>query len=209
MYFNLYVLYFIIHFFYLQYKYNYYKMKFEVINPVIVGRMQVTYDENSAPDAAKKFWNELSKIIVNDIPKTCITLKDENDKLYHYKITEQKSGKFLADFMISPVDKINKDAEKSLVPTHDKITAQTQKGGRKHRYDDSPSDSSSSSSSDSIDEAIEKFNLINATRKKSPVVYYYYNPAVYEKENLFIPVFTYPIIPHYMEIGSFSTAFWG
>ena len=185
-------------------------MKFDVINPVIVGRLQVQYDEKSAPDAAKKFWNELAKIIVNDIPKTCITLKDENDKLYHYKITEQKSGKFLADFMITPVEKINEEAEKSLIPTHETITTQTQKGGRKRRYDDSPSESSSSSSSDdSVEEIIEKFDLINATRKKSPVVYYYYNPAVYEKENIFIPVFTYPIIPHYVEIGSFSTAFWG
>lgn len=186
-------------------------MKFDVINPVIVGRMKVEYDEHTAPDAAKKFWNDLSKIIVNDIPKTCITIKDENDKLYHYKITEQKNGKFIADFMITPIDNIDEEIAKTLIPTHEKIMSKTQTGGRKRRYDDddSPSDSSSSSSSESLDEIVEKFELINATRKKSPVVYYYYNPAVYKKENIFIPVFTYPIIPHYMEIGSFSSAFWG
>lgn len=173
---------------------------FEVINPIIIGTFKIKYNTKSALDAAKMFWNEMSKIVVNEMPKTYFTLRDENGKLFHFKVSEKKNGKKMVDFMITPVDNIDKKATDVIVQAFDKIKLQS--GGNISNEDDS-----SSSSTSSVDEVVEKFKKINARKMKSPIVYYHYIPSVYHSENLYVPVFVYPIVP-YFEIG-FSTAFWG
>lgn len=177
---------------------------FEVVNPVILGNFNSKYDEQTPIDAAKHFWNDMSKIVINEIPKTFFSLKDTNGKLYHFKVTEEKSGANMADYMLSQINLPNKKEEKGITETFERIkSASAQKGGRKH---DDSDDSSSSSSSSSEDDIVRKFD--KKRRKHShPIVYYHYIPTVYGDESLFMPVFTYPIMP-YVEVG-FSTAFWG
>lgn len=173
---------------------------FEVVNPIIIGTFKIKYNTTSAMDAAKMFWNEMSKIVVNEMPKTYFTLRDKNGKLFHFKVSEKKNGKNMVDYMISPIDNIDKKSSDIIVKAFDKITLQS--GGNIKEDDDS-----STSSSSSVDDVVDKFKKINARRLKSPIVYYHYIPSVYKTENLYVPVFIYPIVP-YLEIG-FSTAFWG
>jgi hypothetical protein len=84
------------------------------------------------------------------------------------------------------------------------ITNQFQSGGKKLR------DSSSSSSDD--DKLFRKLYKIRREKYNRPVVYFHYIPSIYDFDDyidsIFIPVFTYPITP-YIEIATFSTAFWG
>lgn len=182
---------------------------FEVINPAIFGTLKTKYDTDTALDAAKNFWNNLSKIIISEIPKSFITLKDDSGKLYHYKVTETKSGANIADFNITEITGIDKKNEKLLKNTYEKIdtslynTDTSKKGGRKHRYVD---DDDSSSSSDFDDDDI--FSKIKMLRAKQPVAYYKYVPHIYGDNSAFIPVFMYPYQPPYIEIG-FSSALWG
>lgn len=180
---------------------------FELVNPVIIGSFRVKYNESSAIDAAKKFWNEFSKLLVNEVPKTYFSMRDENGKLFHFKVTEEESSSNLADFMISPVVNINPKASELVSSNYDKMISQS--GGR-HRHhiddpDDSPSDSDDSSESDS--EMIERFEKINRMKRQQPIMYYHYIPSIYGADALFIPSFAYPN-QAYVEIG-FSTAFWG
>ena len=179
---------------------------FEVINPAIVGIFKVKYNENSPIDAAKRFWNELSKIVINELPKSYFTLRDDNGKLYHYKVTEEKSGTNMADYMLTQIEKIDQKKGNLVSKTFDKIMTQFQKGGKKHRYtdDDSPSESSSSDE----DDLVKKYEKIRSLKRKQPIVYYHYIPSIYGDSSLFLPSFIYPVQAPYIEISGFSTAFW-
>lgn len=188
---------------------------FEVVNPVIIGTFQIKYDEDKPLEAAKKFWNELSKKVINDIPKSFFTLRDENGKLYHFKVTENKNGANMVDFMITPITNIDGKSADIIASTFDKMMELSKKvieqsGGRHHHHEDKEKDEdeddSSSSASDSVDEFIEKFKKISRTKLR-PISYYYYTPAAYTTDNLYMPLFIPSYTPHYIEIG-FSTAFW-
>lgn len=178
---------------------------FEVINPTIIGIFKIKYDENSPIDAAKRFWNEMSKIVINELPKSFFTLRDDTGKLYHYKVTEEKSGTNMADYMLTQIEKVDQNKGNLVSETFDNIMAKYQKGGKKHRYiDDSPSESSSSDE----DDLVKKYEKIRSLRRKQPIVYYHYIPSIYGDDSLFIPTFIYPVIPSYVEISGFSSAFW-
>lgn len=176
---------------------------FEVVNPAIVGVFNIKYNESTAIDAAKKFWNELSKLIINELPKSFFTLKDEKNNLYHFKVTEERSGSGITDYMITQINNVDKKAEDALLEKFHKIR-KNQEGGRRHRYRDDDSSSSSSSLSSS-DDLIYRYNKIRYSRRR-PIVYYHYIPNVYDDQSIFIPVFMYPIQPPYIEIGNISSA---
>jgi hypothetical protein len=175
---------------------------FEVVNPTIVGKFNVKYEEKTAMDAAKKFWGELSKIVINELPKSFFSLRDDKGKMYHFKVTEEQNGGNMADYMIKQMNNVTKKSETTVAKTFDNIMTRSQKGGRKHRYND---DDDSSSSSD--DELVERYNKIRLSRKRQPISYYHYIPYIYDDDSLFMPVFMYPITP-YLEISGFSSAFW-
>jgi len=180
---------------------------FEVINPAIVGRINVKYDSGTALDAAKKFWNELTKLVTNEIPVTYITLKGANKELSHFQITENKTDSMKVEYMISNFSGVKENAEKRLLDVYEKIKSMSkpQKGG-KREDDNDDSSSSSSSSDDRLEKAIDN---IRYNRKKQPIVFYHYVSEVYgDKVSAFIPVLIYPYNMPYVEVG-FSTAFWG
>lgn len=183
---------------------------FEVINPIIVGKFKIKYDSDNALDAAKKFWNDMTGIIVSEIPKSFFTLRDEKGKLYHFKVTEEKSGQNIVDYMLTQIKGVAKDDEGRLMEIFDKVEQSAQTGGRKHRYETSDDDDSSISSSLSDDSDV--FENFRKMKTLHPIVYYHYVPNIYDtndkRDSLFIPVFMYPYQPSYMEVG-FSTAFWG
>ena len=177
-------------------------MPYEVINPAIIGGFNITYNTKTPSEAAKLFWRELSKIIVNEIPRSYFSLRDDDGKLYHFKVTEEKSNSNMADYMLSQVDNVSKVNADKLVRTYDELKKQA--GGKKNDDDDS------SSSSDSDKKRYRKYKHKSKKYSKyaQPIVYYRYVPSVYDDESVFVPVFAYPTMPHYIEVG-FSTAFWG
>mgnify|MGYP000882067384 CR=1 FL=1 len=177
-------------------------MFYEVINPIIIGTLKVKYDANNASEAAQKFWKKISKIIMSDIPQTYFTLRDENGKLYHFKISEKKSSENMADYMLSSVEQVDDESMKKMVALYGKVNREInnpQSGGRHHRYDDDDSSS--------IESVIDQYNRFDLLRKKFPVAYYHYIPDVYKSKYVFIPSFIYPYMPAYVEMG-FSSAFW-
>lgn len=179
-------------------------MPFTLINPVILGKFDINYKSNSPIEAAKTYWNNLSKKITNNVPQTFFTMQDDGGKLYHFKVSENKPNSRVVDFKIEPIDlKLSANASSALVDKFNEVVAQ--KGGRRHRYD---TDDDSSSSDSSVDEIISKFNRHNYSRYNQPIFYYHYIPSVYydKDDTVFIPTFIYPISP-FIEIG-FSTAFW-
>lgn len=176
---------------------------FEIVNPVIIGTFKIKYDETSALEAAKKFWNKFSNLITNELPQTFFTMRDESGKLFHFKVKESQNGKSISDFSIEMIDEKHPKEAEAVSKKFDTLMQQT--GGYEHRRrrdDDSSTDSDSS-----VDEVIEKFKKINRLSHKQPIAYYYYDPTIYDTKSLYMPVFTYPITP-YIEMG-FSTAFWG
>lgn len=179
-------------------------MTYELINPVLIGSFPIKYKENSPENAAKVFWNEFSKLIQNEIPKMYFTLRNNDGKLFHFKVSEEESNKSIADFNITPVERVHAKADEVLINAYNELTTK-KGGGRFKHYDDSSS--SSDDSDESTSEMIEKFQRLNRLRKL-PIMYYYYIPYAYGSDSVFMPSFRYPYIPHFFEIG-FSTAFWG
>lgn len=188
-------------------------MIYEVVNPIIIGTLKIKYNEASPIDAAKMFWAEMSKFVLNEIPKSFFTIRDENGKLYHFKVIEKKNNT-TADYTLTTYSDVNEKNASQLNAIYDGIISRIQKGGRKHRYetddsstDDSSTDDSSTDDSSDVDELINKFNKIKLMKHKQPIIYYNFVPNIYGDESIFVPSFIYPYMPSYMEIG-FSTAFW-
>jgi len=175
-------------------------MKFDLVNPVMYGKIQWDQIIASKPiEAVKQFIDKFFKLIVGDVPSMYVTVADEDNALHHFQIVEQRGGSNVVDYMITSFDKISKPAEKKMMENYTSMKQKFLEGGKHH--------SSSSSSSSSTEDMIKRFERINAAQRQLPVAYYYYNPYVYLAESIYIPTFVYPTIPHYVEIG-FSTALW-
>lgn len=158
-------------------------MVFEVINPVIIGTFKVIYNEDIAIDAASKFWKDFSELIMNEMPKTYITLRDENGKLYHFQISEKKNKSDIVDLTISQVELSDSKSADIVTKTYD--TMKSQSGGNSLNV---------------------PYVIKSKIHKHQPIIYYHYIPSIYQSETIFIPTFHYPLSP-YIEIG-FSSAFW-
>lgn len=82
---------------------------YEMINPVIQGKLKTTFKATSDLDAANKAWSSVSKYISNNVPKFAFTLKNTKDgSLCHFSVEETKKGKE-ASFNIS---KLSLDLDK-------------------------------------------------------------------------------------------------
>jgi hypothetical protein len=175
---------------------------FEIVNPVIVGTFKTKYNTDSSMDAAKHFWNNFTKLTANETPVSFFSIKDNDNKLYHFKVTEEKSSNNTADYMISQLNNINKKNSNIIMKIFNDIMSNTHSGGNLHR-----DDSSSSSSSSSSDELVNRFNKLRMMQHNQIIGYYHYIPSIYGNTSVFIPSFIYPIQAPYIELG-FSTAFW-
>ena len=79
-------------------------VKYELVNPCILGQFNTTYDVTNSMDAAKQFWNDLSPHLTNNLPFMYITLKQNGGSLHHFKINEKISeGSKMANFSIKEV----------------------------------------------------------------------------------------------------------
>lgn len=148
------------------------KHSYQLVNPQIGGTFKDTYDAKSPIEASESMWKNLSKHIVNHVPKFMFTMRNiTNNKLYHFKVNEKKSD---SSYVITQINdgKISgskKDFDNFLKQV-DVFDNKSQKGGnlgkkvKRKRYDDS----SSSSSEDYPD-----------VKRTSPIGVFHYNAHMY------------------------------
>jgi len=177
--------------------------KFKLVNPVIIGTFNDTYDTSSADSAAQKFWETLTsdnKYVSGSIPRFYFSLMNMSDKeLYHYSVKEKMEGG-RADYSINQINvKLSRDIKSNFLKEVQKVKTSSQQGGgddsdkkkKRKRYEDD----SSSSSSDSDDvEAV--FRRIRRNRVKNPIIHWWYTPSLYNVDTIFTPSFVAPISPY-------------
>jgi hypothetical protein len=181
---------------------------YSLCNPTIGGKFNSMCNKNSGLEAAETFWSDISNHVLHNVPQTFITLKDDNNHLYHYKINETlpDNGNKLSEFQIIELDlslepkhaegllkqskKISKKLKKKT--KKDKHKSHDQNGGKhRRRYKDE-----SSSSSDSSDDEDDFIKHIKLKRKNDYITYWWYYPAIYQTEVIYTPTFYYPVSPY-------------
>lgn len=190
---------------------------YKLVNPVIVGTLDTTYSGSSANQAAEKAWSSLSKYFTGNLPRFGFTLESTSDnKLYHYLVKEDVNSKTKSvEYNIKPMSiKLSRKQESLFRNDFEKVMDKTQTGGR-HRSSSSSS-STESDSSTSLDSAsddvydkhvYEKIQTFYARRTMDPIVYFYYNPIVYEViESVFVPNLIVPLTP-YLHVRSYWPSF--
>jgi hypothetical protein len=157
---------------------------FELVNPYVVGTMKKTFNVENSSEAASQAWNNLSKHVVNNVPKFAFTIKKISDnKLYHYVVKEKLGKNKEVSFSIKEL-KLNlssSESSKFLSRVNQFDNSGKLTGGKKD--DSSSSDSSDSSDSDSesdTDEVIRKIRHFK--NRNQPLSFLYYNPVVYNKD---------------------------
>jgi hypothetical protein len=184
--------------------------KFKLVNPSIVGQFNTTFTSDNGYEAAQKFWNELTPHLTNNVPKLIVTFqREEDNKLFHYQITEKiTEGSKIADYNIEELKiKLSQQQEKEFLKESFSSTKKNTKlavkqAGGKKRYDkinkkklDDSSDSSDSSDSDS-DSSSDYYDFSRFKRISQPIVYWWYNPTLYGVSKLFVPTFNIPVTPY-------------
>jgi len=181
---------------------------FKLVNPLIIGQFNTEYKSENGLEAISQFWNDLSTHLTNNLPNLYVTLKDDQNNLFHYKIQEKLSGgSKLTDFNISEFKlNLSQKAQQKFIEkvetfeqkTNNKIARQI--GGAKakqsrHSKEKRYKDSSSSSSSDSSDDE-DYYNFSKYKRLTQPISMWYYAPTLYGVNSVFVPTFVNPIVPY-------------
>lgn len=183
---------------------------FKLVNPLILGQLNTEYKADTGIDAISQFWNDLSTHITNNIPALYVTLKDENNNLCHYKISEKiKEGSKVTDYVITEVENTMSDKEiknfinnvdenekklkKEIHNQNNQNNQYNQKGGVKKTNRSRHNKSSSSSSDDDED---DYYDFTKYRRLTQPITMWYYTPSIYRVPSLFVPTFNVPIVPY-------------
>jgi hypothetical protein len=178
------------------------KTQFELINPCIIGQLNTTYSTESALDAATQFWNDMSPLLTNNVPKIYITLKNSNDKLFHFKISEKNNAETkTADFNIrefnteiTPKIQTAFLKEVAKVKSNKASQIEAQLGGKKKkRYQEKDSSSDSDSSDSDLD---DYYNFTRYKKMSQPIVYWWYTPTLYKVNTIYTPTFNIPLVPY-------------
>lgn len=197
-------------------------MKLKLVNPLLVGQFNTTYNVIKPLDAAVNFWNDLSAHTTNNMPSMKITFMDEKNELFHFEIKERlKAGSKSVNFTVKEKSyKISNEEKAIFINTVQneekeiKNKAAKQSGGQsggkmknapnKKDYKIPPSSSSSSDSnsdsdSDSLDSSDKDGDLYDFSkyrRLSQPIIYYSYTPFLYKITNFYTPTFVLPLTPY-------------
>jgi hypothetical protein len=189
-------------------------VKYELVNPCILGQFSSVYESGTSLEAAKQFWSDLTPHLTNNLPQIYITVKEQTGGvLHHFKIKEKISeGNKMANYSIRAIkstvsQKTKGDFLKAVEEVKKWKMSQitNQLGGKKKRYEskkkssssestDSDSDKSGAESSDDDDDAY--FNFTRYKRMSQPIVYWHYTPILYNVSRFFTPTFNVPLTPY-------------
>lgn len=181
--------------------------KYELINPIILGNLDTSFNNDSPNNVALEVWNVMSSYFTGNVPRFAFTLKDSNNKLYHYSVKEKITKGKNVEISIKPIYlNLEENQNNRFIKHIEKLKQKNcQIGGKsKKRYKNDDDDSDSDS--DYIDN-----KLIKHKRNNDPFYYWWYNPIVYTYSDigynsLYIPTFSIPYYP-YFEIDVSSAFF--
>ena len=190
-------------------------MKLKLVNPLLIGQFNTTYNVEKALDAAVNFWNDLSAHTTNNMPSMRITFVDEKEELHHFKIQEKvQEGSRSVNFSVKQENHNISEKNKNKFLEHvkkeeNKIKnkAETQSGGKmknapsKKDYEISSSSSSSNLSSDSDSDLSDDedgllYDFSKYRRLSQPIIYYSYTPFLYKITRFYTPTFVLPLTPY-------------
>jgi hypothetical protein len=188
-------------------------MKLKLLNPLLIGQFNTTYDVKKPLDAAVNFWNDLSAHTTNNMPSMRITFANEQNELYHFKISERlKGGSRSVNFSVKQenyeisqknknkfLEFVNNEERKILEKVNEqsggKMKNAPTKSTKKH-YEISSSSSSSSDSDSSDDEDGLLYDFSKYRRLSQPIIYYSYTPFLYKITRFYTPTFVLPLTPY-------------
>lgn len=166
---------------------------YKLVNPLIKGKLNTTFEESSSSRAAEKAYKTLSKYFHNSTPEFLFTIQKVKDKsqlgegkindYYHYKVIENRSGNDVS-YEIIKYNQVNKKRlnkfRKSLEET---IKEHIQTGGYRDNYDiDLDSD----------------YGLYGSRTRYDyePIGLWLYDPYIYSINRLYVPTFVTSVSPY-------------
>ncbi len=198
--------------------------KFDLINPILAGNINTTFEATTPIEAAQKFWDMLTnekQLVVNELHHFMFTLRGSNNELHHFSIRETKEN----DEVSYKLDDVTKEVEKNADPnmmkefTEEVSNVQARlngekkistggkkgskkgskkgnaKGGKRDRSKDMKKDDSSSSSDSDSDDDFD-FDRLRRRMYTRPISYWWYSPMIYRVRRIYTPVFAKPLAPY-------------
>lgn len=180
--------------------------KYNLVNPFIKGKMETTLKAKNSHEAATMFYTNISEHFNNEISEFYFTIQkggNGDGKFYHFKVNEKKQKNEVVfdikEFQVKNENYMETKFKGKLEEYKKKIENDDQEGGasksknkkktskkhKKHKKSDSSSDSDYSSDSDDI------YIRTRKTYYTEPIYYWWYDPYIYNINNLFVPTF-YP-----------------
>lgn len=179
--------------------------QYKLVNPYIDGKFNSKFTGKSETEVAEKAWNSMSKYFASNVPRFAFTMERLSDgKLCHFKVEEDKNDDEDVSYQISQMNL--KHSKKQNEQLRNKLqTVRKQHGGA----DDDDDDDDSPYRIDRMEKLYSKlrYNTMSNSFLASPMIYWWYNPLVYDLESFYVPVFV-PQVHPYMEVWT-STNFWG
>jgi len=171
-------------------------MSYKLVNPHIEGTFKKSITASSPDNAAKSVWENLSKHFTNNVPKFAFSIENSDGQLYHYQVAEKLEKDNTVNYKLK---RLNVSSEKSNKLKSSLNKLEEQIGGKHKKKDD---DSSSSSDSDSVSseyygtDILQKIRLQRLLNKNSPIVYWWYDPYVYDMTYFYTPTFVSTVTPY-------------
>lgn len=198
--------------------------KFELVNPIIAGDVNTTFNGKNAGEAAQNFWEMLTSeksLLVNELHHFMFSLRGGNGNLYHFSVHEKQDKNSKVKYSLEDVtSQVENKADENLMNQFVKEVAKVKaklgqdsliggKGDEKNEKEEKKDNTkrdrsknkkfdSDSSSSDSDSDSDDEFDYSRLRRKMygTPISYWWYSPMIYRVKRIFTPVFVRPLAPY-------------
>lgn len=193
--------------------------EFQLVNPLIGGNLNTKFVSEKSLEAASQAYNSISQYFKKDLPSFNFTLKDDNNKFYHFNVTESIKGNEVSfkikEFKIKTQGNKNFTNFKKNLTEFNKMISQSG-GKRRRRSDDSSSDSDDIKYDYFDDDDDFYYDPYYFPRKvsrsyyySSPISHYWYWPSIYDyvlvdkhfKTPVYLPTFVDLLSPYVMING--------
>jgi len=167
---------------------------YKLVNPVIKGKMNTSFEASAPHKAASKAYNAVSKYFHNSTPEFLFTLQKVKSKrseigegkvndYFHFKVLENRSGNDV-NFEIIPFKKINKKRLNNFKNSIRTVIKENQSGGGRYDLDD--------------DDLFDERHLYRSDTAYSyqPISLWLYDPYIYNLNTLYVPSFVTTVSPY-------------
>lgn len=155
---------------------------FTLVNPVIKGSLNTTFEAKTPNEAAMNAYKNISAYFAKNVPKFSFSMQ-EGETLYHFTAKEKINENGKIRFSIQQ----NKDIKDVAKLTKFIDDVDNLNGGGRYRYSDDSSESSSESSD---------YKYYKPIRRHRPIDYWYYYPNSYTYDYYYVPQFIPSVTPY-------------